>query len=157
MLEMILSISILFIIFAMFSGFSEDIKQKIYYFSAKKVEYTEKSRTYAVIFNDIFLSDTIFVQSNPTFDILILTTKNSLYGIARPSVMWYVLKDGRKLIRVESKDELNIPLRRDMIRFYHADIFESGVSSFRALKSNNEYFVSIGKQDKSIMLAVSHH
>lgn len=157
LIEMILSIVILFIVMTMFSNLSGDVKQKISYYGAKKSELQGSLTTYQALFNDIFLADEIVVRSNPNYDILFLTTKNSMYGVANPNVIWYTLKDGKRLVRLESKIKLEPPFRVEMIPFIHSDVFESDVASFKVLKHrrDNKYFVSIDKPKNRISLSVA--
>ncbi len=94
----------------------------------------ENNRTmlYELLYRDII--EALKVEPLPTqnrrFTIVNLQTRNSLYDIAAPHVVWYVNAQSRKLIRMESSLPISLPVRFEQKTFIHADAFASSVTDF---------------------------
>ena len=68
--------------------------------------------------------------------ILRLKTKNGLHISGEPFVVWLVLKEGRELVRLESAEEIPLPLPESSIYKVFMDGFGSDCEIFKAYTSS---------------------
>lgn len=157
LLEMTLSIVILFIVLALFSEFTQGINRKSTYFASKKELSKQRVVLYETIFYDFYLADSVSVVSNPTFDVVFLSTKNSMQNIAKPAVVWYVLKDGGKLVRAESPQKIKAPFLPQDLPQVHIDLFAEKITLFKAIKHKNleRYAISIEGENIKLFLPIA--
>jgi prepilin-type N-terminal cleavage/methylation domain-containing protein len=94
----------------------------------------EQNRTklYELFYRDIIEALTVnpLPTQNRRFTVLELQTRNSLYDIAAPHVLWYVNAQSRDLVRLESSRKISLPVSYEQKVFVHADVFASDVEDF---------------------------
>lgn len=94
----------------------------------------ENNRTmiYSLLYRDLI--EAVDVEALPTqnrrFTVVKLQTRNSLYDIAAPYVVWYVHAQTRELIRLESAQKIALPVSYEQKVFIHADVFAKEVEDF---------------------------
>jgi len=140
LIELLISVVILSILFlalsnviAYLSNSSEFIKKK--YFSIKDEKIYLK-----VLYYDILNADEVGIKSSGNYTVLRLHTKNSLYSISMPYVMWYVSKKENSLMRLESPQKINI---QNLGENFYLDKFAQNVKIFKIYKKDGKYFVYV--------------
>jgi len=76
------------------------------------------------------------------YSVLSLKTKNSIYDIADPYVVWLVLKDKNTLVRLESARKINLPLKEEDMKYVFVDIVDRDCKNFT---------INISKDKKNIL------
>jgi prepilin-type N-terminal cleavage/methylation domain-containing protein len=91
-----------------------------------------RTKLYELFYRDIIEALTVnpLPTQNRRFTMLELQTRNSLYDIAAPHVLWYVNAQSRALVRLESARKISLPLSYEQKVFVHGDVFASGVDDF---------------------------
>ena len=88
-------------------------------------------------------------QKNKNLSTITIQTKNSLYNIAKPYVIWKVLKNSSTLIRAESAYKNG---------FYHVDIAMKDCKIFQIIKGKKGYLIYIKNTlGKEFIYEVSHY
>ena len=98
-----------------------------------------------MLYDDIYLSSDISVQSYKKYSIVSIRGKNSIYGIEEPFVVWLVLKDKNRLIRMESARKITFPISDTMQKYIFIDTIQSGCKYFS---------VNLSKDKKSVLVFV---
>ena len=98
-----------------------------------------------LLYDDIYLSKDISAQSYKNYSILYTKGKNSIYGIEEPFVVWLVLKEKNRLIRMESARKITLPVNDSMQKYIFMDTIQNGCKYFS---------VNISKDKKSTLVFV---
>ena len=95
-----------------------------------------------ILYDDIYYSETISVRGLKKYSILYLKSKNSIYDIDEPHIVWLVLKDKNRLIRIESAKKIALPIKDGMRKFAFID---------EGIKNCEHFTVNIAKNKKKIL------
>ncbi|CAA6815931.1 MAG: Prokaryotic N-terminal methylation motif domain protein [uncultured Campylobacterales bacterium] len=139
LIEIMVSITLLAIIFSYFYGSVNSLKRSTNFYENKFNSLEDLKRYIAVLQQDIILNIgevKILSEENKDYSILKVRTKNSLYNIDVPYVVWYVNKRKSTLSRIESVREINLPIKEDF-HFFNLDEVAIGLNSFKLYKSND--------------------
>ncbi len=157
LVEMLVSVVILGIM-AFFV--STTITQTKKNFSAVKKDINSKLKTdriSQILYEDIIKSSQLTSTNSKKYTILYLKTKNSIYDIKEPFVIWYVSKEKKSLIRIESSKRITIPLKQEDIPYTLSDKVTENCENFLVYKSKDlKYalaFIDIKKQKPVIFEA----
>ena len=136
LLEVLISITISMFIFLAIFNIINSLKttNKV----LKKKLLNKNDLLVKTLYYDILNSKRIAVlkTDNPDFNRLYLFTSNSLYGYDRVFVTWVAV--GKNLVRIESKDVINIPGT-----YQNLDRFAKDVKIFRIYKNKDKFFIFI--------------
>jgi len=106
----------------------------------KRGSEAEHNRTmlYTLLFRDIMEADSVKSVSteNRRYHLLQLQTRNSLYDMPAPYVLWYVNAQSKSLVRLESSREISLPIGYDDRVYVHADVFAKEVTDFNLYVQN---------------------
>jgi len=145
LIELLLSIFIFSILFLAMSDIIKNLKLSSSFIQKKYQK--DKNYLLKVLYNDLINSTSIkIIKSTPDYDRLILTTKNSLYKLINPKVIWYVSKDKNSLIRMEGYKKF--PFNSEFI-----DKFNENVEILKFYKKNSKLFIYI-KGKKSLFFEI---
>ena len=130
-----------------------------------------RSRLMKMLYEDIFITDTIdiFETENKRYDVLQLFGAKSYYGIAGVHVLYYVKKENRALIRLESPKAIKLPVPYEDRFVIKSDVLLKNVSDFSIVrgkasvpvkqqassKSDTNTTAAKAKQQGSILLFVA--
>ena len=135
LIELLLSIFLLSILFLAMSDIIKNLKLSTSFIQKKYQK--DKNYLLKVLYNDLINSSSIkIIKSNLNYDRLILTTKNSLYKLIDPKVIWYVSKNKNSLIRIEGYKQF--PFNSEFI-----DKFNENVKILKFYKKNSKFFIYI--------------
>ena len=96
-----------------------------------------------ILYDDIYFSKSITVEGLKKYSLLHVKSKNSIYGIDEPYMIWLVLKDKNRIIRMESAKKITLPLQDNMKKFVFID---------EGMKNCEHFTVNISKNKKRILL-----
>jgi len=95
-----------------------------------------------LLYDDIYYSKAISVSGLKKYSILYLKSKNSIYDIDEPYIVWLVLKDKNSLIRIESAKKIALPIKEEMQKFAFID---------EGIKNCEHFTITISKDKKKIL------
>jgi prepilin-type N-terminal cleavage/methylation domain-containing protein len=95
-----------------------------------------------ILYDDIYFSKSITVDGLKKYSLLHVKSKNSIYGIDEPYVVWLVLKDGNRLIRMESARKIVLPLKEEMKKWIFID---------EGIKNCEHFTVNISKDEQKVL------
>lgn len=150
LVEVLISILLLGIIFVYLYSTIDSLKLQNNHYIQKSDSIQDEMKIFRILNLDIAQAKSVSVTRSGRFDILNLKTKNSLYGIIDPSVMYFVSKKDNALLRVESLDGFDMN-NKDQITnmFLYSDILFNDCESFKA-SNKDAGFVSVLVRNKDI-------
>jgi prepilin-type N-terminal cleavage/methylation domain-containing protein len=88
---------------------------------------------FGLLYKDLFeaSSTTITSTQSKDFDILKLKTSNSLHNISAPNITYIVVKEDKKLIRIESPYTFALPIPIESTYMMYADEVATNVEFFK--------------------------
>ncbi|MCV6607662.1 MAG: prepilin-type N-terminal cleavage/methylation domain-containing protein [Campylobacterales bacterium] len=106
--------------------------------------YKKESKTFSdyevkeVLYKDLLEANEIFINSGRKFDFINLKTKNSLFEREGSYVTYTVLQKENRLIRLESENNITLPIENDKI--YKTDflLIKENLEEFKVYESTNE-------------------
>lgn len=110
LIELLLSLLLTMLIVYFSYGFLAQSKTKSEWGNTVDARFLQKNFNAELLRNDIFYSEQNQILGGKNYSILKLKTKNSIHGIDYPYVVWLVLKEKNELVRLESKNEITIPV-----------------------------------------------
>jgi len=100
---------------------------------SKEKQLDTRDFLFSLLYKDLFESRSATVTSTQSkdFDILKIKTANSLHDITTPNVMYVVVKEEKKLIRIESTKTFALPIPMESMYMLHADEVAKEVEFFK--------------------------
>lgn len=153
-IELLISI-ILFSLIATFlyGGIDQVRSMRIFY--EKKGEILKKhEQIRALLYRDFLEAESITImQGQEDRNIIFLNREqNSLYGIPLATVVWLVMKDDNTLLRLESAQNIKLPLDPSNIYQVHTDVVSTGCTMFGATETNASRLVTLRCNDEEIFI-----
>jgi type II secretory pathway pseudopilin PulG len=158
LLELVVSVTLLFlIVFFLASNYGalKTAVEQSERYEKREIFYNSLIRLFT---KDILEAERITIKSGKTMDtVLIGKTLNSLYGRSEANVYYAVLKPSRKLIRIESQEEMPFPISITDSYKYDFLVIDREINNFKIHKSAGVkkcgilLFVDIENDDPIIM------
>jgi prepilin-type N-terminal cleavage/methylation domain-containing protein len=143
LIEVLISIVLLGLITIFVSSIIQQTKKTDSLF-AKKVKKDENTEAiYRMLYRDIFQSKKIILSTFSTYSVLKIETKNSVYNIDNPYVIWLVLKKHHTLIRLETSKNINVPIEEKYERYVFADKLIEQVEHFSINLSKDKKYILV--------------
>jgi len=152
LIELLLSIIILSIMVLGLSSVikslnkTEKVMHKIY---QKNIDETI---IYKVLYNDILNSENIVIKQTKNYSTPIFQTSNSLHNIAKPYVMWYISKNRKTLMRMETPTDINLSNISNQL--YYLDKFNENTKIFKIYKNRNKFLIFL-QTDQNIYFEIT--
>ena len=150
LLETIVSISILFLVTVFLSQAMSDLRLSKKSVDAKISAQKRENSLVNALYYDLMGAKDIKISGSKNYSVLLLKTKNSLYDIDMPYVVWYVSKKGNTLCRMESAKKYKLPIApEDSLDVFVSKVVE-GIKIFKIYRSKDKksYMVFL-KNDKN--------
>jgi type II secretory pathway pseudopilin PulG len=140
LIELLISVVILLIIVFVLSGVVKNLNltKNILTQNLNREHY--KKLALKVLYYDILDANSITLSQIKNYTVVKMKTTNSLYGIPRPYVVWYVSKKNNALMRMEMPKK--IIFLGNAVNYY-LDKFSQNVKIFKVYKKFDRYFVYI--------------
>lgn len=145
LVELLISI-ILFSLIATFLYAGIDQVRIMRLFYAQKGEILKKhEQIRSLLYRDLIQADTMtIIGKDKDYSIVSFTLeRNSLYSIALPNVIWLVMRNENSLLRLESAQNIQLPLNPSDLYKVHVDVVASKCSSFHVYETNASRFASL--------------
>ena len=136
LVELLLSLVLTMLIVYYSYSFLNDAKAKGNWGFETDKKALSRSYLFGTLKNDLLYSLSYQIQGGKEYSILRLKTKNGLHISGEPFVVWLVLKEGRELVRLESAEEIPLPLPESSIYKVFMDGFGSDCEIFKAYTSS---------------------
>jgi prepilin-type N-terminal cleavage/methylation domain-containing protein len=154
LVEILISVTLISLIFIYLYSSIDALKFSNKFYEEKNKELKVREKFLTTIYNDIaFAKGGIKFLDKDSKDYSILqidNSKNSLYNIKNPNVLWYVSKKNNTLIRLESKDVIKLPMGDKGIYTTHLDRVIENCKSFKVYESNgSKSFLVYLKDEKA--------
>jgi len=141
LIEVLISITILGILFNFLFSITSDIKKQNQHLISKSTNIFNQKTIFKTLVSDFSQSiDSPSVIYGKNYDIVRFSSKNSYYGIIEPVITYYVSKKEHSLIRTESLNKYDLYKKEDIYENQIlADILCDKVSSFKVYYKDNFY------------------
>lgn len=136
LVELLLSLVLTMLIVYFSYSFLNDAKAKGNWGFETDKKAMQHSFLFDTLKNDLMFSESYQIQGGKEYSILKLKTKNSLHVSGEPFVVWLVLKDKAELVRLESADEISLPVPESFIYKVYMDGFGVNCEVFKAYISS---------------------
>ena len=141
LMEMLISIFILSLVLAYLYESIDSLKFTNNFYEEKSKKLKQFQKMALVLKNDLFMAKDIKFLDKDSKDYTILKidhTRNSLYDISAPCVVWFVLKKEDTLVRFESAKDIKFPPPYDDIQKIHKDIVAKECKTFKLYRSSDK-------------------
>jgi hypothetical protein len=97
-----------------------------------------RTKIFTLLYNDILQSKDLKSEktSNRKYSLLSMQSKNTIYQVAMPYIVYFVHSRSKELIRLEAAHPIELPIKYDDKRYIHADIILSDVTDFNIYTSS---------------------
>ncbi len=110
----------------------------------KKIEETQKIENLtSILYRDLLQSSELNIASYKNYSIVSFRSKNSIYAIDNPYILWLVLKKDNTLTRFESSKLVHLPIKEEDKRYIFMDTMKKACQFFQ---------VKLSKDKKSILV-----
>jgi prepilin-type N-terminal cleavage/methylation domain-containing protein len=133
LVEVLISITILGIIFTFLFSTLNNTKKNNEPYIEKSKQITKESEIFKILVNDFTqIEGSPSVIYGKHFDIVRVQTKNSVHNIINPYVTYFVSKKENTLVRTESLTKYDLYKKTDIYKeFVYGDILAKDVTSFK--------------------------
>lgn len=144
LLELLISITLLSLIFLYLYRSIDSLKFSNIFYGQKANELKYQEKVLKVLYYDLMLSNKkislLETKNAKKYSVLrIDKTRNSLYNIKNPTVIWYVSKENNTLIRLESKKNIRqLPISYDDTAYTFMDKIVTQCEAFKLYQSNDK-------------------
>ncbi len=112
----------------------------------KKIEKTQKIENLtSILYRDLLQSSELNIANYKNYSIVSFRSKNSVYAIDDPYILWLVLKKDNTLARFESSKLMQLPIREEERRYIFMDTMKKSCQFFQ---------VKLSKDKKSILVYI---
>lgn len=150
LIEVLISIVLLGLIFTFLFGTINNLKQQNNHYIDKANTIKAEERIFLLLNLDVMqVIGTISISPGDRFDVIQFKTRNSIYGIIEPTVIYLVSKKDNALIRLEALKAFDLYNKDQLTReFLYGDILSTECISFKA--SYKDGLVSLLLRSKNL-------
>jgi prepilin-type N-terminal cleavage/methylation domain-containing protein len=148
LIEVVVSIVLLGLIMTFLYGAINNVSLSNNIVKDKQEKIVEYSKEINLLKEDIFNAYDINIISTGKYNVVFLETDNSLHGIDKPFVIWYVSTYHNALVRLESSEVITLPLAYTKDQLVYIDKIMDGIEKFKLYKSNDQEKVLFYIEDK---------
>lgn len=162
LIEMIISISIFSIMLLYLYQSVEYSRKKNQSLQSKFESYKNEEKLKILLYNDIFnqldpQKDANVTIIDKNYDNLFLKTNNSIHDQITPFIAYTIVNE--TLFRLESINEIKLPINYDNINSYQIDQVQDQVKSFKIHKTKTDYlfYISTPNQNKIFEISLPYN
>ena len=138
LVEVVVSIVLLGLIMTFLYGAINNVSLSNNIIKDKQKRIVEYSKQINLLKEDIFNAYDINITGTGKYNVAFLETDNSLHGIDRPFVIWYVSTYHNTLVRLESSENITLPLDSNKDQLVYIDKIIEPIEKFQLYKSNEQ-------------------
>ena len=140
LIELMVSIAltVIVVLFLYKALATQEISNKVLAKNAASLHQTDQ--IFDLLYKDFLESNETKIATtfNKDYNILYLSTKNSLHDIPFAHVVYYVNVKDKTLVRLESAHPMKLPVDLEKIKYIFADTLIDKVTKFRVFQSQQE-------------------
>lgn len=140
--EIMVSVVLLGFISIFVSSVIEQAKRSNQAFDSVRVDDKKSEVLTDTLYKDLFQAQDIDTKASKRYSILKLKSKNSIYNIQNPYIVWLVLKKDNTLVRMESSKKILLPIQESSQKSIFIDTVAKNCETFN---------INISKDKKSIL------
>ncbi len=145
LVEVMVSIVLLGLISMFVSSTIVQIKSNNRVFEAQAKDNSKLEKILDTLYKDIYQSKSISVDTQKRYSTLHVESKNSLYGISEPHIVWLVLKKNSTLVRLESAKKITLPIKKEFEKYIFID---------KAIENCHDFSINLSKKKDSVLVFV---
>ena len=142
LVEVLVSIALLGLISLFVSSSIFQTKKNNEVFKKQTFKDSRLEAVANTLYRDIYQSKNISISTKKKYSTLYVKSKNSLYGISEPYVVWLVLKQNDTLIRLESARKITLPIKNEFKKYIFVDAL---------MKNCTDFSMNLSRDKKSIL------
>jgi len=142
LIEILVAVVLLGLISMFISSTIMQTKKNNVLFKNKTQKDSRLEITTDILYKDIHQSKKLFVEPRKRYSTLHVKTKNSLYGIPEPYVVWLVLKQDDILVRLESAKNISLPIKKEFEKYLFIDV---------AIKNCTNFSINLSDDKRSVL------
>ena len=153
LLELMISVALISLIFIYLYGAIDSLKFTNNFYQEKNKALSIREKFLVTIYRDIIFAKNVSFLDRDSKEFSIVkidNSKNSLYNIKNPNIIWFVSRKDDTLIRLESKDKIKLPLEEKTIYSTYLDKVVTNCKAFRIYKSNDGSSFMVYLKDNQI-------
>ena len=143
LVELIVSVILLGLIMLFVTSALYDVKNNITLFEKVMKNNNQVGNTSDLLYQDILYANDITIKGNKHYSILKLQSTHSVYNIAKPYILWLVLKEDNRLIRIESAKPITLPIKEEDKQYIFVD---------KAIEKCNSFTVNLSKDNQHTLV-----
>lgn len=154
LIELLISIILFSLIATFLYGGIDQVRSMRIFYEKKGGVLKKHEQIRALLYRDLLQAETInIIKGNEDRDIIFFNKEqNSLYGIALSNVVWLIMRDTNTLLRLESAQNIQLPLDPSNIYAVHADLVSTGCTTFHMVETNTSRFVTLHCNDEQFYI-----
>lgn len=154
LIELLMSVILFSMIAAFLYGGIDQVRLMRLFYAEKGERFTQHERIRSLLYRDMAQADKMTILGGDVDHSIVLLepTRNTLYKIALPNVVWLVMRRDNALIRLESAGPIQIPLDPRELYRVHSDTVARGCTTFRMYESSEGRFAALMCADDKIMV-----
>lgn len=106
-----------------------------------------KNRRISLLKEDLINSTDINVSTSDDYSVIQFETQNSIHGIIQPFVVWLVAKKDNTLVRLESAQNILLPLEYSLEHKPYLDVMIANVERFKIYTSKEKDYILVEIKD----------
>ena len=99
-----------------------------------------------ILYRDLLESTNLHIKNYKRYSIIAFRSKNTIYAIDNPYIVWLVLKKKNTLTRLESSRPIHLPISEDEEKYIFMDTMQEKCLFFQ---------VKLSKDKKSLLVYIS--
>ncbi|MGD9717519.1 MAG: type II secretion system protein J [Sulfuricurvum sp.] len=155
LIETIVAAVLFALIAIMMFGTIDNLRKQHRFYDEKEKKLLEKNRIANLLRKDFDRADSFVVVhgSDRRYDTVTIKGEGrSLYGNEESYVVWLVLREDHRLIRLESAYPITLPIPYKSFYAVHADLIHTDCERFRIFESSRHRLVYIRFGERDFML-----
>ncbi len=133
-----IALTVIVVLFLYKALATQEISNKVLAKNATSLHQTDQ--IFDLLYRDFLESNETKIATtfNKDYDILYLSTRNSLHDIPVAHVVYYVNAKDKTLVRIESAYPIKLPVDLEKIKYIFADTLIDKITKFRIFQSQQE-------------------
>ncbi len=146
LVEIMVSVVLLGLISMFVSSAIQQTKKNNRVFETQTKRDNKLEKAVDTIYADISQSKSISIDTQKHYSTLHVKSKNSLYGISEPHIVWLVLKKNNTLVRLESARKITLPVKKEFEKYIFID---------KTIENCDDFSINLSNGKDSVLALIS--
>lgn len=155
LIEVIISVILFGLITLVMFATVDNLRKQHLFYEIQERKLIEKNRLISLLRSDFDRASAVTWSTDPDnhYTAAFVTgAGRSLYGIYEPYVLWLVLKDEHRLIRLESANPISLPIREEAQYLVHTDSIKTGCERFNIYEGAKTRLIDLAFENEAPVL-----